>query len=172
MKVTALLASACLLFAVQAHADSPSNGSSANSAPSTNDFVTKAAQSDMFEIQSSEVALQKHPDRDTRPFAARMIKDHKKTSKQLKSLVSRGKVKAQLPTTLDAEHQKKLDELRTLKGKEFDEAYDKAQLEGHEEAVNLFRKYAHDGDDRNLKRWAAKTLPHLKEHLAMAEKLK
>ena len=165
MRTTAILVGACLMFAVSAHAQSPSNP------PSTNEFVNKAADSDMFEIQSSELALQKHPDQDTRPFASKMIKDHTKTSKQLQSLVSSGKVKAQLPTAIDADHQRKLDELRGLNGKQFDEAYDKAQLEGHEEAVDLFRTYSQNGDNRYLKRWAAKTLPHLEQHLAMAEKL-
>jgi hypothetical protein len=28
------------------------------------------------------------------------------------------------------------------------------------------------GDDAQLKTWAAKTLPHLKQHLTMAQKLK
>jgi putative membrane protein len=166
MRATALLASACLMFATYAHAQSPSNP------PSTNDFVNKVADSDMFEIQSSEIALQKHPDRDTRPFAAKMVKDHTKTSEQLKSLVSSGKVKAEIPTAVDGNHQKKLDELRGLNGKQFDQAYDKAQLEGHEEAVDLFRAHAQNGDNKHLKRWAEKTLPHLEHHLAMAEKLK
>jgi putative membrane protein len=163
MRTAAMLAGVCLILATHAHAQSPSG--------STNDFVNKAADSDMFEIQSSELALQKHPDRDTRPFASKMIKDHTKTSKQLQSLVSSGKVKAELPTTIDADHQRKLDELRGLNGKQFDDAYDKAQLEGHEEAVGLFRTYAQNGDNKDLKRWAAKTLPHLEHHLAMAEKL-
>ena len=165
MRTTAMLAGVCLLLATHAYAESPSQS------PSTNDFVNKVANSDMFEIQSSELALQKHPDRDTRPFASKMVKDHTKTSKQLQSLVSRGKVKAELPTAIDADHQRKLDELRGLNGKQFDEAYDKAQLKGHEEAVGLFRDYAQNGDNKDLKRWAARTLPHLEHHLAMAEKL-
>jgi Domain of unknown function (DUF4142) len=32
--------------------------------------------------------------------------------------------------------------------------------------------YAKGGDDPELKKWAGKTLPHLKEHLSMAQKLK
>ena len=35
----------------------------------------------------------------------------------------------------------------------------------------LFEQYARDGDNADLKAWAAKTLPHLKEHLAMAKRL-
>src|SRR5712675_1761444 len=77
---------------------------------STNDFATKVAISDMMEIQSSQLALDRQPNADTKPFAQRMITDHQQTSKELKALVEGGKVKAPLPTGLDAEHQKKLDE--------------------------------------------------------------
>jgi hypothetical protein len=36
---------------------------------STDDFVTKVAISDMMEIQSSQLALDRQPDADTKPFA-------------------------------------------------------------------------------------------------------
>ncbi|PSJ56227.1 DUF4142 domain-containing protein [Pseudaminobacter soli (ex Li et al. 2025)] len=44
-------------------------------APSTQDFVTDAATSDMFEIESSELALERS-DAATKAFAQQMIKDH------------------------------------------------------------------------------------------------
>ena len=59
-----------------------------------------------------------------------------------------------------------------LSGTEFDRAYDMAQQEGHRKAVALFEAYAQGGDNPQLKQWAAKTLPHLKQHMSMAEKLK
>jgi putative membrane protein len=141
-------------------------------AQSAQDFVNKVAISDMFEIQSSRLALATQPDKDTKPFAEKMIRDHQKTSNELKSLVKGGKVKVELPTSLDSEHQKMLDELKAKSGKEFDSTYDQIQVKAHEDAVALFDAYAQGGDNPELKRWAAKTLPHLKHHLTMAEKLK
>jgi putative membrane protein len=107
-------------------------------AQSAQDFVNKVAISDMFEIQSSRLALAKQPDKDTKPFAEKMIRDHQKTSNELKSLVKGGKVKAELPTSLDSEHQKMLDELKAKSGKEFDSNYDQIQVKAHEDAVALF----------------------------------
>jgi putative membrane protein len=62
--------------------------------------------------------------------------------------------------------------LKAKDGKDFDQAYDQAQLKGHQDAVALFEAYAKGGDNADLKKWAAATLPHLKQHLAMAQKLK
>ena len=100
-----------------------------------------------------------------------MVKDHTQTSVELESLVDSGKVKAQLPTALDSEHLRKLDDLKAKSGKEFDAAYDQMQREAHEQAVALFEQYARAADNADLKAWASKTLPHLREHLAMAKRL-
>ena len=46
------------------------------------------------------------------------------------------------------------------------------QRKGHEDAVALFEAYSKSGDNADLKKWVANTLPHLKQRLAMAQKLK
>jgi putative membrane protein len=137
----------------------------------TPDFVTKVAMSDMLEIETSQLALSRQPDADTKPFAERMVSDHQQTSRELKQLVDSGKVKAPLPASLDADLQKKLVDLKAKMGKDFDRAFDQMQVQAHEEAVALFEEYSKAGDNAELKAWAAKTLPHLKEHLEMAKKL-
>jgi putative membrane protein len=148
----------CGLFAAQAFAQ-----------PSTQNFVTKVAISDMFEIQSSKLAAQKGNE-NIRAFAQQMITDHTKTTNELKGLV--GKAKVKLPSVMDAEHQKKLAQLQKLGADKFDGTYATIQVQAHEEAVKLFEAYASTGDDAQLKAWAAKTLPALKEHLQHAKALK
>ena len=122
--------------------------------------------------RASSHSRNKPVDTDTKPFAEKMVQDHQKTSTELKALVEGGKVKATLPSALDAEHQKMLDDLKAKSGKDFDQSYDQVQLKAHRDAVALFEAYAKGGDNAELKGWAGQTLPHLKEHLSMAEKLK
>jgi putative membrane protein len=164
MKTAPSLAAACGLLATLAFAEA--------GPPSAQEFVNKVAISDMFEIQSSQLALTKQADADTKPFAEKMVTDHQKTSSELKSLIDSGKVKATLPTALDAQHQKMLDDLKAKSGKDFDQSYDQTQVKAHRDAVALFEAYSRGGDNPDLKSWAAQTLPHLEEHLSMAQKLK
>jgi putative membrane protein len=171
-----LLASAALgLLAMPAYAQqSISEKTGVNStlgiAPTTQDFVTEAAQSDMLEIKSSQLVANKSDDKD-KTFAERMIKDHTKTSNELKGLVDGGKVKANLPTTMDSAHQSKLDKLKGLNGKDFTKHYEDMQVSAHKDAVSLFQRYAKGGDNSELKSWAGQTVPTLQEHLKMAEDL-
>jgi len=174
MKIVVVACAACALLATPAMAQSIGEKTGINAmvgaSPSTADFVTQAAVSDMFEIESSKLATER-ADAQSKTFAQRMITDHTETSKELKSLVESGKVQASLPTALDSSHQSKLDKLRSLQGADFDKQYDSDQVSAHKDAVSLFERYANGGDNAALKAFAGKYLPHLQEHLRMAESL-
>jgi putative membrane protein len=174
MKQTAFFLLGCVMAGSVAHAQSVAEKTGLNSlvgtAPTTADFVKEAAISDLFEIRSSELALQKG-DADAKAFANRMVTDHTKTSDQLKAMVDDGSVKATLPTALDSSHQAKLETLTRLTGAEFERQYKEDQVSGHEDAVSLFQRYGNGGDDKTLTAWAKKTLPTLQEHLRMAKGL-
>src|SRR5947207_6649929 len=165
---------ALVLLAAPAMAQSVGEKTGVNSAlgvaPTTADFVKEAAISDMFEIQSSQLS-QERGNASEKPFAATMIKDHQKTSEDIKTMVSSGDVKAELPTALDSSHQSSLDKLKSLKGSDFSSRYDSDQVSGHKEAVSLFERYAKGGENTKLKEWADKTLPTIRHHLEMAQDL-
>ncbi len=105
---------------------------------SATDFVDAVANGDRFEIRSSELAKQNAPaSAADQSFADRMIKDHTKTTNELKSLVQKGPVKAELPQALDDAHQKKLDEWKGLSDAQFAKTYADDQVSGHKDAVSL-----------------------------------
>ena len=139
-------------------------------APKTEDFVAEAATSDMFEIESSKLAIARSDDA-TKAFAEQMVKDHQKTSQELKALVSGGKVQAKIPQAMTSGQKKMLDKLNSLQGEDFTKQYHSDQEEAHEDAVDLFKRYGDEGDNPDLKAWAAKTRPALEHHLQMAKDL-
>ncbi len=138
---------------------------------STQDFVNKAAMSDMFEIQSGNLAAKKAGDEDVQDFGKEMVEDHSKTTEDLKELVKDKDIKAQFPTELDQEHQNNLDKLKNASGADFDRLYVPVQVLAHEKAVNMFQTYSKSGDNEALKEWASDTLPALKDHLKEAREL-
>ena len=149
----------------------PAVAAQTGATPSTADFAKDVAISDMFELQSSQLAESKGGD-ETKQFATKMLADHQKTTEQLKGLVESGKVKATLPTELDNAHKALLDKLNGLSGPDFDKQYNADQVDAHKQAVALFEHYSKGGDNPELKEWAAKTLPTLQLHLKMAQGLK
>jgi putative membrane protein len=141
-------------------------------APTTEDFVKTVAISDMFEVQSGQLASEKAQNGDVRSFGKQMVADHTKTSDQLKKLVADKDIKVELPGKLDAEHQTNLDKFNGLSGAQFDKEFVGLQIDAHQKAIALFEGYAAAGENSDLKAWAKDTLPTLKEHLDHAQKLK
>jgi putative membrane protein len=135
------------------------------------DFAKKVAMSDMYEVEAGKIAAQKGQSDQVKQFSQQMVEAHTKTTAELKSIVQADKIKVELPTKLDAKHQGMIDDLNEAKAEDFDKLYARQQVKGHEEAEDVFDKYAQGGDNGNLKEWAAKTLPTIKHHLEEAKKL-
>lgn len=128
-------------------------------------FVTKTAVGNLFEIQSSRVALEKAQNEAVKSFAQTMIQDHTAATERMKALGGR------MPTKLDARHAGMVKTLRSTPAARFDQAYLQAQVKAHEETVALFESYARSGTDPQLKAFATEMLPTLQGHLDMVRKM-
>ena len=169
MTRSALFCAVALCLSSPALAASDTNTTSAAAtqhAVPADQFVQMAAVSNMFEIQSSMVAKSMAKNADVKAFADQMIADHTKAGEEMKSVAP-----STPPDTLDDKHQAMVDELNKAQGADFDKKYVDMQVQAHKEAVALFSGYAQNGDDADLKAFAAKTLPVLQQHYDHVQKL-
>lgn len=134
------------------------------------DFMTKAAQGGMAEVELGKLAATKAQSPEVKQFAQKMVTDHTKANDELKALA--GEKNFSMPVRLDTKHQSVMDKLNSLSGAEFDKAYVDAMVADHEETVALFRSEAEGGKDADVKGWAGKTLPNLQMHLEMIKGIK
>jgi putative membrane protein len=134
---------------------------------SDKDFVAKAASGGMFEVKSSELAVDRARSEVVKTFARRMIKDHGAANKGLTDLAK--KAGFDVPTSMNDKHQKLYDSLREATA--FDRQYIKDQVAAHAEAIALFNAEVKHGKNADLRAWAKKTLPTLREHQMMIRKL-
>jgi putative membrane protein len=91
-------------------------------------FADLATVANMFEVQSSELAVKQATDPITREFAKHILADYSRAGEDIKSAAEADKVT--LPTQLDDDHQAKLAALTVAKGSDFDKAYLTEQLAG------------------------------------------
>src|SRR5262245_34765367 len=96
-------------------------------------FIAKAAVGGMFEVKSSQLALQRGTAPSLKTFAQQMVTDHTKANQELMTLAARKGW--QVPTALDEKHLDMLNKLARLQSSEFDTAYWDMQLKAHEGAV-------------------------------------
>ena len=132
-------------------------------------FIMKAAQGGMAEVAGGHTASANAASADVRTFGNRMVTDHGKANEELRELATNKGIS--LPTELDAEHKKHLDEIGTKTASDFDKAYMADMVKDHQEDVAEFQKQSTAAQDPDLKNWVNKTLPTLQEHLKMAQQI-
>jgi putative membrane protein len=132
-------------------------------------FLKEAAQGGMAEVQMGRLAAQKGQSSAVRQLGQKLVQDHSKANQELKLLASQKQVT--LPTDMPTEAQSMLSHLKSLEGAEFDKEFKKHAIEEHQKAIQKFET-AIQSADSDVKAFAEKTLPVLKEHLKVAEAIK
>jgi putative membrane protein len=151
------------------HMRSKSQGEGTQAAPGTTkvvkmsqkdvNFIQKAAGGGAQEVANGKMAEKEAKSAEVKSVAARMVADHTRINNELTALAKQkgvtfntGGVKAQ-----------------NLGAGDFDRTYLKLLEEVHRADIPDFERAAKSSDDRELKAWASKTLPTLKQHLAMVQ---
>lgn len=133
-------------------------------------YVMAAGMSDLYEINSSQVALQKSQTPAIRKFATMLIKHHQKTT----AATVKAATKAGLtptPSVLDAGATASINELQTASAADFDRLYIGQQIPAHQAALDLHQSYSTGGDQAPLRMSAKAAVPIVKQHLDAAMKM-
>ena len=133
------------------------------------EFINRAATDGVTEVELGRVATMRAARPSVRSFGERMVADHGRGNAELLAL-AQGKGIA-LPPTLQPSQQAMRDRLNGLSGADFDRAYMSEMVRDHTEDVALFERAAEVSADPDIKAWAARSLPMLRDHLALARQV-
>jgi putative membrane protein len=126
-----------------------------------------AAASDLFEIQSGQMAMQASMNPDVRGFGRMLVDHHAMTTNEL-TRAARAAGMQPPPPMLDARKQAMLDQLRGTPAGSFDAVFLQMQMTAHQEALALHSTYAASGDVPALRAAAARAVPIVRQHLEQA----
>lgn len=133
------------------------------------EFVTKARQGDLMEVQMAQMVLRTSKNPDVRAFAQRMVDDHTRSGKELDAVARQAGIKA--PQALDDDHRNKIDDM-AKKGDDLDKAYVDFMSGDHDDDVSEYADFAVHGQEPHLKAFAIKTLPTLEVHRNLVDGIK
>lgn len=181
-KLILMIALVCSFAVFQACNSSGTNKDSVEAAEDSNDamntameeddsdFMVKAANGGMMEVEAGNLAVEKAAMESVRTFAARMVADHTLAGEELKALAEAKTIA--LPTELAKDEKDHLLDMGKKTGVEFDKHYIDMMVDDHDKTVSMFEDAAKNAKDPEVRAWAAKTLPTLKEHQAQVKQLK
>jgi len=140
-------------------------GAPATTAPA---YVAKAGASDLYERTSSQLVLQSTNNAKIRQFATMMIRDHTKSTADVKRAATAARLRVP-PPALEPPQAQMVAELRRATGPARDRLYVQQQRMAHRQALALHSGYAQGGDVASLKTVAAATAPVVQHHIEMLQ---
>jgi putative membrane protein len=154
------------VFAQQAPPAQPRPATAAPAATGVNDslFALAAADCGLAELTLSQLGTERATDPELKRFSQKMMDHHNRLNQELASVA--GQRGIGLPRTIGVRAQFCAQSLAGLTGERFDRCYAKAQLVAHMETVAAFEAESERGLDPQIKAFAARALPQIKEHLA------
>jgi putative membrane protein len=131
------------------------------------DFVAKAVEDGMVEVRLGRLAEHRATNAQVKQFGSRMAADHGKANVELAAIANAKGVP--LPTAIDPRKQQEEMTLGGKVGSSFDREYMERMVKDHRQDLQEFEKQAATAKDPDVKAFAAKTVPTLREHLKLAE---
>ena len=164
------LALASAAAALPASAQTPPPPPPAEAKSQAMPYVMASGMSDLFEINSSQIALQKSQNPAIKRFATAMIRDHQKTTAATMAAAKKAGLNP-TPPMLDAGATASINELQQAAPGDFDRIYLAQQVPAHQATLDLQKSYAAGGDQAALRANAKKAVPIITRHLDMATKM-
>jgi putative membrane protein len=133
-------------------------------------FLAMAAQGDQNEIALSKLAADKATNPAVKAFAEKMVTEHTKMTDGMKPFAEQWGLTP--PAGVDADHQKEIDKLNGLSGKDFDKEYIDQMVSDHAKALDTFTKEAKDTKDVKFRATVISAKTMVAAHKNMAYDLK
>ncbi|WP_299705828.1 DUF4142 domain-containing protein [uncultured Pontibacter sp.] len=132
-------------------------------------FVAEATSANMLHAQLGQLALERAVSPEVKEMAQDMSNGHNRVMEDLQHIaIEREFV---VPTQLGNSHQKVYDEVSGETGIGFDLAYIKRTREEHNQLLKRYEDMAENAKVMEVKQFASKQLPLLRQHLQQAEEL-
>jgi len=144
----------------------PARDAAMKSAGADTEFAHKAAMGGKHEVEGAKFAAGKASNAGVKSYANMLVKDHTAANNELMSLMKKKQI------TPGPATEKPEDAWRNQTGAAFDRAYIDHAIAEHEKDIALFEAESKNGQDEDLKAWAGKKLPTLRDHLKQAQDLK
>lgn len=132
-------------------------------------YVMMAGASDLYEIQSSQMAAQRATRPEVRQYAQMLVQHHQMTTQQVMAAARAAGMRPPAPRLMPMERQM-IAQLQSA-GADFDRVYISQQVQAHEKALALHSNYASNGDAPSLRTVAGNAVPIITQHLQEAQRM-
>lgn len=134
-------------------------------------FLEQAAENGHAEVSAGRLALTKARDPKVRDFAQRMVDEHTRAHDDLRTLASARQ--HQIPTEASTAQKGREMVIANVGDDSFDRRYlNQMGIEAYRTSIPLYEKTARESRDPEVKAFASRQLPAMRQHMQDAQALK
>ena len=134
-------------------------------------YVDLVGASDLFEIESARLALEKSRDAGILTFARSLLRDHGLSTQRLTAAARSAEPRLNARPSLNRAQRADMDALRAADVAAFDRLFLDQQMRAHETALGLVTDYASAGDVDSLRVHASQVAGPILQHLQQVRSL-
>lgn len=138
--------------------------------PVDDQFLKAAAEALTSQLALAKLALDKSDRPDIKMYAHQVVTDSEKSKSDLETLAGQKKVK--LPENSGLRYKAEKARLELLSGQQFDNAFVTSSINDYTKDLSAFRNESGDGIDSDVRQFASKNMPILREHLTMIKAIR
>ncbi len=131
-------------------------------------FLSEAADARLMDTEQGKLARERGTTEEIRSYGRWMMRDQNKLLQEIQAIAKSKSIK--LPSAISEEKSKGLEELKKLKGPEFDKKFAKMICLDHKRDVKEFKK-ATKFEDVDVKQFASQYLPTIEAHLERIQEI-
>lgn len=148
-------------------------GTAGTSADVDRDWINDQLEDGDKEVRLGRLAQERGASADVRAFGAMMVEKHTMAGTELKRIATRHENADGVREPGENGRDDDFERLSKLSGAEFDRAYLDLMVDEHEAAIRALEDKAGDDDEHaDVREWATRTLPEVKQHLERAKNLR
>jgi len=170
MKTVIFLSLICMLGLGACKDESENAGRSEPEATGDPNFVKEASYGHVAEIEGGKLAPDHSANEDVKQFSSMMVTSHQQAYDELKAIAMSKNIL--IPINQDSVRNQFHQLLVGRSPEEFDDLYMQLQVTAHQQAIQLYEHEANFGDDAELRAYAAKYLPVIREHYSQAQSVR
>ena len=139
-----------------------------SAAESITKFLTEAADARLMDTEEGKLARERGTTEEIRSYGRWMMRDQNKLLQEIQAIAKSKSIK--LPSAISEEKSKGLEDLKKVKGEEFDKKFARMICIDHKRDVKEFKR-ATKFADADVKQFASRYLPTIEAHLERIQEI-
>jgi putative membrane protein len=128
------------------------------------------ASSNMLKMRLSERALERASSREVQQYAERVAQEQRRINQELQELAAEKNIT--LPLDVSEDHRDSMNDVLEQTGMDFDQEYINLMTDEANNKMDDLEDLAENSEDEQIRNWAARTIPTVRQHQEIGERIK